>query len=260
MLRLTLKEVQTLTSEILNEVNAICKKEGIKYYLAYGSALGAVRHHGPIPWDYDMDLIVLSSDFDKFFDAMRKNLSDKFYLDFFDITPNYCFVFPRIGLKGYSTDEVHVDVFQLVGIPNDMDEREKFLKKLLNVRTKLFLKNRPINRSLRSIIGRGLQKLSCIFSTNEKLRKDSISLSKMYPIDDVDCLVDTNAHKNQQFVYKKEVFGDGREIQYETITSSVPSKVEIYLTERYGDYMTLPPENERTFKDQYIVLERELVK
>ena len=115
-LKLTLKEIQEVETEMVREISRICKEHKIPYFLHCGSALGAVRHHGPIPWDSDVDVIVPYHRCRDFCDAMRRNLPEKFCLYFHDTDPHYVALFPRIGLAGYSSKIMHVDVFRLIGI------------------------------------------------------------------------------------------------------------------------------------------------
>ena len=72
-----IKEIQSLETEMLSHVNRICKKHNITYYMHAGTALGAIRHKGPIPWDDDVDIIVPINEIDFFVDIMRKELPDK---------------------------------------------------------------------------------------------------------------------------------------------------------------------------------------
>lgn len=58
---------QALLLEMLKDFDAVCRKHGIRYQLFAGTALGAVRHHGFIPWDDDLDVILMRSEYDRFF-------------------------------------------------------------------------------------------------------------------------------------------------------------------------------------------------
>ena len=62
----TLKEHQGVLFEILKEFDRICRKNNIKYVLFAGSALGAVKYQGFVPWDDDLDVAMLRSDYEKF--------------------------------------------------------------------------------------------------------------------------------------------------------------------------------------------------
>src|SRR5699024_4899912 len=129
-MRLTLKELQDIETEMLREVSEICERNNIDYYLAYGSVLGAVRHKGPIPWDDDVDIIIPISQITKFVKCARKELSGRFYVDYHDRNRSSIILFPRIGLKGYSTKVLHIDVFKMIGAPSKPEEQEKFKNKL----------------------------------------------------------------------------------------------------------------------------------
>lgn len=59
MKEISFEESRSIMHEILKDIDAFCRKEGIKYTLGEGSLIGAVRHHGMIPWDDDMDILML---------------------------------------------------------------------------------------------------------------------------------------------------------------------------------------------------------
>ena len=63
---LNLEEIQKHSVKILYALDEICRQEGIKYFLAYGTLLGAVRHNGFIPWDDDIDVQMPREDYDRF--------------------------------------------------------------------------------------------------------------------------------------------------------------------------------------------------
>ena len=63
---ITVRDVQLVLLEMLKDIDALCKKHNIRYWLTGGSALGAVRHKGFIPWDDDADIGMLREDYEKF--------------------------------------------------------------------------------------------------------------------------------------------------------------------------------------------------
>jgi len=127
---LTLSEIQTRSLAILQIVHNFCEKHGIKYSLAYGTLIGAVRHQGFIPWDDDIDIIMPRPDYERFvsmFNAPGLGLlcekDRKYYL-------NYCRVFDKVrtGCKTRlpvgknDTGGVWIDVFPADGVSDDFDE------------------------------------------------------------------------------------------------------------------------------------------
>ena len=81
MERLTIDDMKEIQLELMDELDRVCREQGITYFLAYGSLLGAVRHGGFIPWDDDMDVVMLRADYERLiagFDEWKS--SDRFSL------------------------------------------------------------------------------------------------------------------------------------------------------------------------------------
>lgn len=95
-----LKELQsTLLSMLLDIVN-VCEKYGFFYSLSGGTALGAVRHKGFIPWDDDIDIFMMRSDYQKFIDVFEKELGSQYYLNSMETTPELGFPMAQMMKKG----------------------------------------------------------------------------------------------------------------------------------------------------------------
>ncbi len=82
--KITVRDLQLQVLEIMDEIHRVCEKNNIRYGLIAGSALGMVNYGGFIPWDDDIDICVVKEDWDKFIDALNRDLSDDFYFQCFE--------------------------------------------------------------------------------------------------------------------------------------------------------------------------------
>lgn len=80
----TVRQLQLEVLSVMDEIDRVCRKNNIKYFLIAGSALGIVNYKGFIPWDDDMDISISIDDWDRFIEAMKKDLSDDFYFDSYE--------------------------------------------------------------------------------------------------------------------------------------------------------------------------------
>ena len=120
---------QSMALDILVQLHNICEKNGIKYYLAYGSMLGAVRDNGQIPWDYDIDIWVAFEDSKKLFQALDKELNDSYFYEC-RLNDHGCYHnHMRVSPRGYSSEILHVDVFWLTGTSANEQKNLKHLRK-----------------------------------------------------------------------------------------------------------------------------------
>ncbi len=131
MKELTLKELQTFSLNILKDIHSFCEKENIRYTLAYGTLIGAIRHQGFIPWDNDIDICMPRPDYERFIKTYK---SCKFQLAFFGKGSKHdCLIaYARVFDNSETTSKnahwiakpagVWVDIFPLDGVPDDFNK------------------------------------------------------------------------------------------------------------------------------------------
>jgi hypothetical protein len=112
--------------EILREVGRTLRKEGINFFIAYGTLLGAVRHHGMIPWDTDVDIMIDDVDIERAFTLLKQTLGKRFHIYYGRV---HCRTVGRVIRVDYSyVNTLHVDIFSYVreGDTIIMDTHEPF--------------------------------------------------------------------------------------------------------------------------------------
>ena len=95
-----LARLQHVLLEMLDDIILVCSREGIDYMLGGGSALGAARHQGMIPWDDDIDLNMTRADVQRFIPAFEAAFSDKYWIHTPEKSDNYALLMPQIRKKG----------------------------------------------------------------------------------------------------------------------------------------------------------------
>jgi lipopolysaccharide cholinephosphotransferase len=109
--------VHDLLMRMLLELDAATKAAGLSYYLAYGTAIGALRHHDFIPWDIDADVFIWSDEYDRLVEALRTRLPEDVTLYTPEDDSGYEYLFARLGLRGVDHTRVHIDLFPLEPAP-----------------------------------------------------------------------------------------------------------------------------------------------
>lgn len=257
-----LRDLQLIELEILKEVHRICKKNNIEYFLDSGTALGAVRHQGFIPWDDDIDVGMTRENYNKFLSVAQKELGSDFFLQTNDTDPKSPYYFAKIRKNHTVFMEwnkrnldihhgIYIDIFPYDNLPNNYIERVKFQKKCDNL-YKFYL--------IRSTPDRDLSPQKTIkWIVMAIIRRILHLLTKPIPFSFVKRILDKNFTKynknnteyftclayGKPYTFRKQDFFPLKEIQFENRMFFIAQNHDSYLEELYGDYMKLPEENQR---------------
>ena len=258
-----LKLLQEIELENLRMLMEICEKNHLRYYLIGGSLLGAMRHKGFIPWDDDIDVGLPRPDYNRFVQIAKGYLPAHMDVKTMTSDPNYKCYFTRLinNKKKIYWDHgqytavigVWMDVFPLDGLPEN-----PLLRKLQVFRVKLnkalykFTQidyvstnrtNRPISERVLIRFAQ-LTRIGKLMNADKRLKKLDRALQRYD--------YDTSAYAwNFSGCYgKREIvphiqLGGSRTAEFEGLQVSIPEAAEDYLTSIYGDYMKLPPEDQR---------------
>lgn len=250
-----LRRLQMIELEMLKELDRVCRKNGIAYIIDAGTLLGAVRHGGFIPWDDDIDVRMLRKDYERFCEACKKELNQKYFLQTYRTDPGYRWGYARI-LKNDTVyrrrgqqrmkarNGVFIDVF-----PNDSLPDEFLANRICTCvswlcRKLLYSEVGALNKKKYSS-WLGFCFLNCF--PKEWGHWGMEYLSRHYG--------DKETSRVRCFGWgsKEETGGflrcwntQTRDIVFEGLTVRAPEDIHGFLTYSFGeDYMTLPPEEKR---------------
>ncbi|MDO5117883.1 MAG: LicD family protein, partial [Eggerthellaceae bacterium] len=260
-----LSDVQLFNLVLVKEIDAICQKYGIEYYLAGGSVIGVLRHKGFIPWDDDMDLYMTRDNWLKFREAFDKEQPEDRILESSDINPNY----PNMIAKYTSTNTtaiyknllsgnyaagVIVDILILDPVPSDPAIQQQHLKNLLLYsefvnRYYVFSHRFDIDVDFDAALEREAQ------IGHEALVREYEKLVTQYSEEESDTYV--LRWGGVPHTFAKDLFATPKWMPFEGIMLPVPQKAFMYLAQLYGeDWIQLPPLEEERVHDAVFSIDR----
>ncbi len=259
-----LRKLQLIELDILLELDRICRKHNIQYWLSSGTLLGAVRHGGFIPWDDDLDTRMMREDYERFCKVCETELdTERFFLQTYKTDPEYRWLYAKMRRKGTEylragqeaikcMSGVSIDIFVLDNVPDN-----------------------PISRKLFTWIRRGCIKTlwSVVGVTEDKSRWKRLlyrglrHVDKMIPLTIMEHLAKWSNKKKtakvccigfyrkNPYVLKKDPnlpgkapetwYDESFEIEFEGFMFYAYGGYQESLRGAYGDYMNLPPEEKR---------------
>lgn len=258
---LTLPELKQAALEVLLEIDRVCKELNIRYFLAYGTLLGAVRHKGFIPWDDDIDLWLFRDEMNILIENFNKLCKPEFKL--FNYSDNkFPYGFPKVinlkttaeekGLKKLPDLGVWVDLFYLDYVPeNDIEEMDLLRKFELRRWMSMYHMSTP------------WQKIKLI---NVGIFNNKVSLSDRHKTP-AEVMKELNSHLMSHSpaplvrtafslpdIPKKfdiDIFKTTVLLPFEGHMLPAPSAYDILLKQLYGDYMKLPPKSKQVLAKHF---------
>jgi lipopolysaccharide cholinephosphotransferase len=250
-----LRKMQLIQVDILSEFDRVCRKNNIRYIMDGGTLLGAVRHKGFIPWDDDIDVRMLRSEYEKFCEISDKELNGKVYFQTCRNEEKYPWMYSKIRMKGTKVvrlgqekmgmrDGVFIDIFPCDGLPNDEKLHKKHNKeawicrKILYARSGRYSANTFIERLFwwcvcvipKSVVYKKAKMMAQRYTEHNSARVGCIGWHE--PIDVIG--------------FEKRYFTELTDLEFEGHMFMAPKDSDGFLRFSYGDdYMTPPPVEER---------------
>lgn len=241
---ITLEERKQIQLEMLDEIDAFCRKHDIRYSIAFGTLLGAIRHKGFIPWDDDVDIMMPLPDLLKFKQLFKSdNLT---YVDV-DTDTRYGYAFSRIAYnKSYNKDGlisksygVCIDVYVIIGIPQVSDS---FFEKLYPLFNKRIHANHWKSRLINFF---PIKTIPFYSKIQRDYRNYLFEKSVSYDKASMFYIIAGPLRLKDKMMYDRDLFVNIIDIPFEDRVYKAIADWDYFLKLRYGNYMQLPPEDQR---------------
>ena len=248
------KKIWAVCIDMLVKLDEICRKHKLRYSLAFGSLLGAIRHNGFIPWDDDIDVVMPREDYEKL-KRYKSEFSQPYYLQFPGEDNGYMFSFAKLRNsntssiswafryesfnQGLFVDIFPLDNYSIVNLKNNIER----IAYLIDECSALMRRSCPcpsredINKLLRFPVIRN--KSSVVKELDKLLKVNEKAASEKYIV--WCCPI----YSSEKMTFDKELFDDLIEAEYYGYKVFIPRCYDKVLSITYGNYMELPPIEKR---------------
>ncbi len=256
-----LNEIKKIEFDILQFIKDVCEENELRYYLAYGTLLGAVRHKGFIPWDDDIDIHMPRKDYEQFIRIVSGQDFSNYRILSCNTNSDYYYPFAKVvdkrtvlienEVKSIEGMGAWVDIFPLDGVPQSY---KWFIKRLwcivrfrvLTVKTSLPDDVTPILKPFIYVIWQSAKRLN-----SNKISRYINKVAMKYDFDTSQHVASSVSSAGVGGVFEKRIFEPSFKVEFEGELFDAPSNVDVYLKQNYGNYMKLPPKEKQITHHSY---------
>ncbi len=261
-----LRSIQRKLLDMLEWFHEYCIANNIHYYAVGGTVIGALRHKGFIPWDDDIDIVIPREEYNRLIGKFNKPIDHYILESPYSENNDYLYTYAKLyDINTTLTEKtrypcrrgVYIDVFPLDGI--GMTEQEALANFKQVDRKNMFLMTRTcVIRKDRSWYKNASILVSCLipsFAVNNKRLAISVDkLANSLNNDDATYVANLMGAYRTKEIVKKEFFGKPTLYEFENIEIFGPENYNEYLTQIYGNWKELPPEEKRYTKHDFLEL------
>ena len=250
-------ELQKIEFELLKYFVEICNRYDLTYYLVCGSALGAAKYQGFIPWDDDIDVALPRKDYEIFLEKAQDLLPEHVFLQNYRTEKYYYALGSKLRDSSTTYIEkgighlpmnhgVFIDVFPLDGYPEDEKEIRLFERKKMHYYRRRYVRLRPvIHRDIGLTFCSVLHRLFGMYSDTEKYVRENELLNRKYPVEESKFWCNYANSRSKVEYAPSWQYGTGTMMKFEGLDVRIPEKYDEYLTQKYGDWRAdLPKEKQ----------------
>lgn len=269
-----LDHIHVLLTRLLGEFDRVCRELGIQYAVYGGTAIGAVRHRGFIPWDDDVDVMLTRADYERFLCEAPAVMGGEFELHNTRTVPEFPFMFTKMVLKGTllipeaDKDSSYrmpffVDVLPVDNIPDDDGAMRSMSRRSWLWGRLLFLRGtpRPYLIGITGVRRRLIYALTTLVHWGLRLTRVSPAALQLrwekavraYEHEDTGRMADFTMRDPYNWVVTREELFPTRDVPFEDITVMLPHNYDALLSRGYGDYMALPPPDQQRNHRMHLV-------
>lgn len=262
-----LRQLQLTQLEILKVIDTFCRKHRIHYSLYAGSLLGAVRHQGFIPWDDDLDVFLTRHEYNRFIKLWLKDQPEGYLIQNKELDPKFSQSFTKIrkdhtaflqdeSERGKYHTGIFVDVFPIDRVPEGKLQRAVFYADCLFYQLYTREYAPPLaNRFIRL----GSEALLKTSTKNGRARRRKWHYSRIvrYNRDKTLPMVCIEVTATLRQIFPSNLMDSYVDLPFEDMNAMCLKEWDAYLTVAFGDYMQLPPKEERGWRHHPLVLDFE---